>query len=155
MNKITKIMTSLLLVTLAVLVPVSAATPVLSVGQIVSGNGVSAMIATSDLVMTQGGVLTISTEITNNVNVDYTLQIVVTGDGIDNAKSETINIEANLGQIAETRTAEFVLDSVLATGLHTINVELILSDVLQVQDQDNLDFDLTVNAATPTIHEEN
>ena len=155
MNKITKIMTSLLLITLAVLVPASAATPVLSVGQIVSGNGVSAMIATSDLVMTQGGVLTIATDITNNVNVDYTLQIVVTGDGIDNAKSETIDIEANLGQIAETRTAEFVLDSVLATGLHTINVELILSDVLQVQDQDNLDFDLTVNAATPTIHEEN
>ena len=50
---------------------------------------------------------------------------------------------------------EFVLDNVLTTGLHTVNVELILSDVLQVQDQDNLDFDLTVNAATPTIHEEN
>jgi hypothetical protein len=155
MNKITKIMTSLLLITLAVLVPASAATPVLSVGQIVSGNGVSAMIATSDLVMTQGGILTITTDITNNVNVDYTLEIVITGDGIDNAKSETINIEANLGQIAETRTAEFVLDNVLTTGLHTVNVELILSDVLQVQDQDNLDFDLTVNAATPTIHEEN
>jgi methionine-rich copper-binding protein CopC len=149
MNKITKIMTSLLLITLAVLVPASAATPALVVSQTVSGNGVSAMIATSDLVMTQDGVLTIAVDITNNVNVDYTLQIVVTGDGIDNAKSETINIEANLGQIAETRTAEFVLDSVLATGLHTVNVDLILSDVLQVQDQDDLDFDLTVNAVVP------
>ncbi len=157
MNKITKIMASLLLVTLAVLVPVSAATPVLEISHINAntGDSATARIVTSELVMTQGGILSIDIDVMNTLSTDYTLEVIVTGDGIDNTKTETLDIPANLGSIAETVTAEFVLDSVLTEGQHTTNVQLNLNDMTQTQDTGSLSMDLTVNSETPAIHEEN
>ena len=92
MNKITKIMASLLLVTLAVLVPVSAATPVLEISHINAntGDSATARIVTSELVMTQGGILSIDIDVMNTLSTDYTLEVIVTGDGIDNTKTETL-----------------------------------------------------------------
>jgi len=157
MNKITKIMASLLLVTLAVLVPVSAATPVLEISHINAntGDSATARIVTSELVMTQGGILSIDIDVMNTLSTDYTLEVIVTGDGIDNTKTETLDIPANLGSIAETVTAEFVLDSVLTEGQHTTNVQLNLNDLVQTQATGSLAMDLTVNSETPAIHEEN
>ena len=148
-------MASLLLVTLAVLVPVSAATPVLELSHInTNGNGATARIVTSELVITQGGILSIDIDVMNTLGVDYTVEVIVTGDGIDNTKTETLDIPANLGSIAETVTAEFVLDNVLPTGTHNINVQLNLNDMVQTQDTGSLAMDLTVNPVIETIHEE-
>ena len=152
MNKLTKMMTGLLLVTLALLVPVSAATPALEISHTNSnGDSATARLVTSNLVMTQGGVLSIPVDVLNTLSTDYTLEVIVTGDGIDNTKSETLNIEANLGSISETRTAEFVLDSVLTEGQHSINVQLNLHDMTQQQATGSLAMDLTVNPEIPAL----
>jgi hypothetical protein len=150
-------MASLLLITLAVLVPVSAATPVLEISHTNSnGDSATARIITSELVMTQGGILNIDVDVMNTLNADYTLEVVVTGDGIDNTKTETLDIAANLGSIAETLSAEFVLDSVLTEGQHTTNVQLNLYDAAGMQQATGLlAMNLIVNSETPAIHEEN
>ena len=156
MNKITKIMASLLLVTLAVLVPVSAAVPALELTDLSStGVGATARLVTNDLVMTENGVLSIDVDVMNTANTAYTVEVILTGDGIDNTKTETLDIPANLGSIAETITAEFVLDDVLSAGQHNVNVLLNLNDLTTTQDTGSLAMDLTVNSATPTIHEPN
>ena len=133
MNKITKNLISLLLVTLAVLAPVSA----LSVSadntntNIVSGT-VSVILEETQVTSDNGQVeFTLTTYnsvmdgATTPAPVDFVVEIQLSGDGINGVTTKTIELlgDGTLAQ-TQTQTVSFILDQNLAEGSYSLNADL-------------------------------
>jgi len=135
MNKITKNLVSLLLVTLAVLAPVSALTTGAIGGATGVPNGVVNVVLEETQVTSDNGIVeftlttinsVMDTTVTPAVPVDYDIEIQLSGNGVNGVNTKVIPLVGN-GIVGEsTQTVTFALDEDLAEGTYTLNAVLTL-----------------------------
>ena len=167
-NKMTKMLVSLLLVSLAVLAPVSALSLSASAGSGSTGNpligtgGFSVILDNAQVTNDNGQVeLTFTTDnsATNNAGdlFDFDMEIQLSGDGINGVNTKTIPFLSNGNSLDSTWSISFTLDEILAEGTHNFNVGfeiLIPSSGMSRGDVSEL-IELVVGPAIPTNMEPN
>ena len=167
-NKMTKMLVSLLLVSLAVLAPVSALSLSASAGSGSTGNpligtgGFSVILDNAQVTNDNGQVeLTFTTD-NSATNIagdlfDFDMEIQLSGDGINGVNTKTIPFLSNGNSLDSTWSISFTLDEILAEGTHNFNVGfeiLIPSSGISMGDVSEL-IELVVGPAIPTNMEPN
>ncbi len=168
MNKITKNLISLLLVTLAVLAPVSALdTSADSNNALINAGTVSVVLEETQVTSDNGQVeFTLTTfnsvrdtTVTPAVPQDFDVEIQLSGNGINGVNTKTISLlgDGTLAQ-TQTQTVSFALDQDLAEGTYTLNAVLTIltqGATPAPVDSDNGAIALIVGPALPTNMEPN
>ena len=166
-NKMTKMLVSLLLVSLAVLAPVSALELGASAGSGNNGNpligsgGFSVILNNAQVTNDNGQVeLTFTTDnsATNNAGdlFDFDMEIQLSGDGINGVNTKTIPFLSNGNSLDSTWSISFALDEILAEGTHSLNlgVNVLTTSGISMDSASEL-IELIVGPAVPTNMEPN
>jgi hypothetical protein len=163
-NKMTKMLVSMLLVSLAVLAPVSALElKADSVNLLIGGGSFSVILDNTQITSDNGQVeLTFTTDnsATNNAGdlFDFDIEIQLSGDGINGVNTKTIPFLSNGNSLDSTWSINFALDEVLAEGTHNFNV--VVSVLTQGSNPIQMDsgseaISVVVGPAVPTNMEPN
>ena len=161
----TKMLVSMLLVSLAVLAPVSALSTSADSNNILINAGVISVVLEEAQVTSDNGQVEFTLTTLNAVMsgaatpapVDFDVEIQLSGNGINGVNTKTISLPGD-GTLAQTQTQTitFALDQNLAEGTYSLNAVLTIltqgANPIQI-DQDSGAIALVVGPAIPPIYD--